>query len=156
MKTNRTTTPNSAEVLCRQLSPDFETFSRRRQSLAQIFGCVLALSFCFCTPASAKNSKKTSEVAATPTETVPVATVGTVSAPVASASCTACHGTGGVSANDLWPNLAGQKREYLAKQLRAFRSGERTDPLMSAIAQTLKESDVDELAQYFASLKSSL
>ena len=156
MEINRTTTPNCAEVLCRTLSPHFETFSRRRRFLANVFGCVLSLSLGFCLPANAKISKKASNAAAVPAETAPVAPLGTVTAPVASASCVACHGAGGVSANDLWPNLAGQKREYLAKQLRAFRSGERTDPLMSAIAQTIKESEVDELAQYFASLKSSL
>ena len=30
-----------------------------------------------------------------------------------SAACTACHGEAGISPNDLWPNLAKQKSEYL-------------------------------------------
>ena len=79
-----------------------------------------------------------------------------VAAPTAAASCVGCHGPAGVSANDLWPNIAGQKREYIAKQLRAFQSGERTDPMMSAIAQTLTDADIVELAKYFSSLKGAL
>ncbi len=35
--------------------------------------------------------------------------------------CAACHGAEGISANDLWPNLAGQKPGYLTKQMKAFR-----------------------------------
>lgn len=76
-------------------------------------------------------------------------------APTASASCVGCHGPAGISANDLWPNIAGQKRDYIAKQLRAFHSGERTDPMMSAIAQTLTDADIVELAKYFSALPSS-
>ena len=76
-----------------------------------------------------------------------------VTAPTASATCVGCHGPAGISANDLWPNIAGQKREYIAKQLRAFHSGERTDPMMSAIAQTLTDTDIVELAKYFSNLK---
>ena len=67
--------------------------------------------------------------------------------------CTACHGAGGVSANDLWPNLAGQKKEYLVKQLLAFQSGERKDSMMSPIASTLSKEDVQSVAAYFSSLK---
>ena len=70
-----------------------------------------------------------------------------------SAICAACHGPSGVSANDLWPNLAGQKEGYLAKQIRDFKSGARKDDLMSPIAQTLSEEDADHLAAYYSQLK---
>ncbi len=75
-----------------------------------------------------------------------------VEAPVAAASCVGCHGPNGMSSNPLWPNLAGQKEGYLAKQLRAFKDESRIDPMMNAIVQTLSDSDVDAIAKYFSSL----
>ncbi len=67
--------------------------------------------------------------------------------------CVACHGPAGISTNPEWPNIAGQKAAYLAKQLRAFRDGVRQDPLMSPIAQGLSDADIDNLAAYFSALK---
>lgn len=75
------------------------------------------------------------------------------SAPTSAAACVGCHGEAGVSANSLWPNLAGQKRDYLAKQLKAFRDQDRVDPMMNAIAQSLSDSDIEALAAYYSSLK---
>ena len=46
------------------------------------------------------------------------------------ATCAGCHGAAGVSANPLWPNLAGQKDAYMVKQMKAFRDGVRNDPMM--------------------------
>jgi cytochrome c553 len=69
-----------------------------------------------------------------------------------SSICVACHGATGLSTNDVWPNLAGQKTGYLAKQLKAFREGARTDPLMSAMAKPLTDEDIENLAAYFSSL----
>ncbi len=70
----------------------------------------------------------------------------------ASATCTACHGANGVSNNPLWPNLAGQKDQYLIKQMKAFKSGERKDPLMSPMAAPLSDADIENLAAYYSSL----
>ena len=69
-----------------------------------------------------------------------------------SATCIACHGAAGVSNNDLWPNLAGQKAGYLVKQMKAFRDGERKDPVMAPMAAPLSDADIDNLAAYYASL----
>lgn len=68
------------------------------------------------------------------------------------ASCAACHGPAGISANPEWPNLAGQKEGYLAIQLIAFRDGTRENILMSPMAKSLKDEDIDDLAVYFSSL----
>lgn len=76
-----------------------------------------------------------------------------LSAPASAAACVGCHGEAGVSANSLWPNLAGQKRDYLAKQLKAFRDQDRVDPMMNAIAQSLSDSDIEALTAYYSSLK---
>jgi cytochrome c553 len=70
-----------------------------------------------------------------------------------SATCLACHGEKGLSSNDLWPNLAGQKKAYLIKQLLAFQSGDRKDPLMTPMSGTLSKEDVENVATYYSSLK---
>ncbi|GIX30927.1 MAG: hypothetical protein KatS3mg124_1399 [Porticoccaceae bacterium] len=68
------------------------------------------------------------------------------------AVCAACHGANGISAAPIWPNLAGQKEEYLAKQLKAFRDGTRSEPSMSPMAANLSDQDIADLAAYFSSL----
>ena len=72
---------------------------------------------------------------------------------VKAAVCAACHGANGISANALWPNLAGQKADYIVKQLKAFKAGVRKDPLMSPQAAQLSDQDMENLAAYFSGLK---
>jgi cytochrome c553 len=67
-----------------------------------------------------------------------------------SALCAACHGATGHSVNPLWPNLAGQKEMYLAKQIKAFRDGVRSDPMMAPMVAALSDDDIANLAAYFA------
>jgi len=66
--------------------------------------------------------------------------------------CAGCHGPDGVSTNPLWPNIAGQKAQYTAKQLMAFRAGTRADPSMNGLSQTLSDAQIDALAAYYASM----
>ncbi|HXH03723.1 MAG TPA: cytochrome c [Candidatus Competibacteraceae bacterium] len=68
------------------------------------------------------------------------------------AACAACHGPEGVSPNPEWPNLAGQKEKYLINQLKAFKSGTRSNPMMSPMATPLSDTDIEDLAAYFSSL----
>jgi cytochrome c5 len=65
------------------------------------------------------------------------------------AVCFACHGENGVSKIPGTPHLAGQDRPYLEKALRAYKSGSRQDPSMSAMAQPLSDSDIVNIAAYF-------
>jgi len=67
-------------------------------------------------------------------------------------TCSACHGAEGNSSNALWPNLAGQNAPYILAQLQAFKSGDRSDPLMSSQAMLLSDEDMANLAVYFESL----
>lgn len=67
-----------------------------------------------------------------------------------SAACAACHGPTGNSPNGMWPNLAGQHPLYIERQLKAFKSGARTDPSMVAMAAPLSEEDIQDLAAYFS------
>ncbi|MCF6193231.1 MAG: cytochrome c, partial [Kangiellaceae bacterium] len=65
-------------------------------------------------------------------------------------ACVACHGKNGNSNNSAWPNLAGQKRTYLAMQLRNFRSGARKNLLMDDIVKNLSDTQIEALANYYS------
>ncbi len=65
--------------------------------------------------------------------------------------CTVCHGVRGVTGTNA-PNLAGQYREVLVKQLNDYRSGNRINAVMQAFAGTLSPSAIDEVAAYYAYL----
>lgn len=67
------------------------------------------------------------------------------------ASCGGCHGMDGNSMNPVWPKLAGQHPNYLAKQLKDFKTGERADPTMAGMAAPLSEQDRADLAAYYNS-----
>jgi cytochrome c553 len=76
-----------------------------------------------------------------------------------SASCAACHGNEGVSLNPVWPKLAGQNPKYLASQLHEFKKGpegNRNNAVMYGIAVNLSEQDINDLSEYYSSLKSSV
>ncbi len=64
--------------------------------------------------------------------------------------CQACHGDKGNSIQPLYPSLAGQKVDYLVKQLKALRAGDRKDPVMGPMAATLTDADIENLAAYFS------
>lgn len=70
-------------------------------------------------------------------------------------TCNACHGAEGNSANPTWPSIAGQNAPYLLAQLKAFKDGTRSDPLMSSQAMLLSDEDMANLAVYFESLPSA-
>ena len=67
--------------------------------------------------------------------------------------CQGCHGEVGLSAEDLIPNLAGQYAAYIAKQLRNFQTGARTHQIMSAMSKTINDTELNNIAAYFASQK---
>ncbi len=67
-------------------------------------------------------------------------------------TCAACHGNKGISMIPMYPNLAGQKEQYLVLQMKAFRDGERKNMVMSAMASGLSDTDIINLSAYYASL----
>ena len=67
--------------------------------------------------------------------------------------CSACHGIDGNSINPLWPHLAGQHAAYLTKQMKAFKSGARKDPVMAPMAMPLSDTDIEDLSAFYASQK---
>jgi cytochrome c553 len=72
------------------------------------------------------------------------------------AACMSCHGPAG-SGNPLGriPSLAGQHAEYTATQLKAFRSGERSnDPygIMRDVARRMTDEEIRAVAEYASGL----
>jgi len=65
-------------------------------------------------------------------------------------SCAHCHGTDGNSSSGLYPSLAGQTKEYLYRQIMAFKEGKRKNSMMSPSVGILSEQDVKDLAEYFS------
>lgn len=67
--------------------------------------------------------------------------------------CTMCH-LGGFAGQNEVPRVAGQHPEYVVRQLKAFKERSRTNDAgnMTAVAQTLSEQDMENLAHYLANL----
>ena len=65
-------------------------------------------------------------------------------------NCAACHGETGVGTNAAWPNFAGQKAGYLVNVMKAFRGGLRKDPMMAGVVRGLSDTDINNLAAYYA------
>ena len=70
-----------------------------------------------------------------------------------SVTCQACHGPTGNSENPAFPKIAGQYRSYLLHAMRAYSTGERTNPIMHGMAAPLSEQDLEDLAAWFSSQK---
>lgn len=73
-----------------------------------------------------------------------------------SQTCTACHGKEGNAPDPQYPRLAGQWESYLLHSLKAYKSGQRSDPIMQGFVSTLSEQDMQDLAAYYASLPGKL
>lgn len=60
-------------------------------------------------------------------------------------ACQACHLA---TVGDI-PQLAGQRETYIVKQLKAFKAGDRKNPVMNAITSVLSDADMDNLAAFW-------
>ena len=67
--------------------------------------------------------------------------------------CQNCHGLDGLSKIVEAPNIAGQNEQYLIEQLTAFKSGERHNEMMSLVAPTLSDKDIEDLASYYSAIE---
>jgi cytochrome c553 len=67
--------------------------------------------------------------------------------------CFACHGPDGNSQVPVYPLLAGQTWRYTYLQLKDFKEGRRSDPVMSPIAAALSREDAIALGNFFAAQK---
>ncbi len=71
----------------------------------------------------------------------------------AARGCLGCHGSGGVSVVATYPSLKGKSAGTIRQSLTEYRSGQRKNPVMNAMAAGLSDDDIDNLADYIGSLK---
>ena len=68
--------------------------------------------------------------------------------------CQGCHGIPGwrTAYPEVYrvPKIAGQHQAYLVKALQQYKSGARTHPSMRAIAASLSDADMANIAAYYA------
>lgn len=74
------------------------------------------------------------------------------------AVCIGCHGLKGegkdpVNGQPAFPRIAGQIKDYLIKSVNDYKADKRNDPMMSAIAKGLSDTDIVNIASYYSSLK---
>ncbi len=75
---------------------------------------------------------------------------------IAEGQCVTCHGMNGVSQNPGWPILAGQYETYLVHALKSYKSGERKNAIMSGFAGGLSETDMRDVATWYANQKAAV
>lgn len=85
-------------------------------------------------------------------QTIAVALPAGVATEAAPEACVACHGADGVAQIEDAPNLAGENTIYIDTQLKAFRSGKRTHPIMSEIAAGLSDQEIRAVAEWYAAI----
>ncbi|MBX2810134.1 MAG: cytochrome c4 [Cellvibrionaceae bacterium] len=73
-------------------------------------------------------------------------------------ACSGCHSPRGLGNGPAaYPRLGGQYADYIAKQLRAFRSGERTNDgdaqIMRQVAAQMSDAEIDAVANYISGLQ---
>jgi cytochrome c553 len=73
---------------------------------------------------------------------------------IVSGSCFLCHGENGESSSEIFPKLAGQHANYIAKQLENFKAGKRKSTAMADMSSRLSAEDMVALGSYFESKKS--
>jgi cytochrome c553 len=70
--------------------------------------------------------------------------------------CQGCHGIPGwrTAYPEVYrvPKIAGQHQAYLVKALQEYKTGARTHPSMRAIASSLSDADMANIAAYYAQL----
>ena len=70
------------------------------------------------------------------------------------AICSGCHGIPGTKTAFpevyLVPKIGGQNADYLVAALKAYRNGDRYNETMKGLASALKESELADIAAYYA------
>lgn len=71
----------------------------------------------------------------------------------AAAVCSQCHGIRTPSADAPFPPLAGRDYEYLQSALKQYRDKTRKSDIMNAVAGSLSDDDIANVAAYYSGLK---
>jgi cytochrome c553 len=69
---------------------------------------------------------------------------------IATTLCVNCHNADGNSTIPTNPKIAGQHAEYLFKQMKNFKNGERANPIMAGMISAYSEPQMLDLAAYFS------
>lgn len=69
------------------------------------------------------------------------------------AMCASCHAPDGNSVVPTFPKLAGQHEAYLVDALKQYRSGARDNAMMKPLVAALTDTDIANLAAFFATQK---
>ena len=72
---------------------------------------------------------------------------------VAQGTCAVCHGLDGIAKNPDAPHLAAENVEYLMRQLKAFKAGERKHEQMSIIAQGMSDEQMADVSAWYSQIK---
>lgn len=64
--------------------------------------------------------------------------------------CRTCHGMEGKARIPIAPMIGGEPAAYIASQLKAFRSGARTHEMMSVVAASLSDTQIADVAAWYA------
>jgi cytochrome c553 len=67
--------------------------------------------------------------------------------------CATCHGPLGISQLPNAPHLAGQPEIYIIEQLKQYRSGKRANEVMAVIAKPLTDTEIEDLAAWYAAIE---
>lgn len=68
-------------------------------------------------------------------------------------ACAACHSANGAGIPGQYPRLSGQFPVYIEEQLKLFRSGDRKNDVMHAIADRMSDADIKAVSDYAAGLR---
>ena len=71
--------------------------------------------------------------------------------------CAACHGINGQATGAgnsvIIPNITAQEKNYMVARLNAYKAGEIKHPQMTVVAQMLSEQDINDVAEWYSSIK---
>jgi cytochrome c553 len=165
------TIPNLAGQDARYLSIQMKAFESRSQSVTSTFGDALRQHRSMVSRSGIVMRRASVDVAGY-YQSLPCDLSSATAMPTATSEltskmswkleiCFACHGKNGRSKRSGVPGLAGQKIEYLVKQLRAFRltagnsrkfhfTNRRHHRFMSTVSGQLSNEDIREIAGYFS------
>lgn len=65
--------------------------------------------------------------------------------------CAICHGAEGESSTPVFPRLAAQHADYVARQLADFQAGRRKSPVMEPMAKELTQTEMQAIGRWFES-----
>jgi cytochrome c553 len=68
----------------------------------------------------------------------------------AAAACAGCHGDAGISKTPATPSLVGLDPKYLVAAMKGYKSGERKNDTMKSMLAAVSESDMSNIALYYA------